>query len=44
MRLILKIKRSLYNRAKTIDMEKLQPKGVATYVRSISIYYKRIIM
>ena len=30
---------TLYDRAGTIDMEKLRPKGVATYVHGVSIYY-----
>ena len=37
--LVFKIERSLYNRARTIEIKKLWPKCVATYVCGVTVYY-----
>ena len=39
MHLVLEIDHSLYDRARTIEIEKLRPKGIAMYARGITVYY-----
>ena len=37
--LVVAIEHLLYDHARTIEIVKLRPKGIATYVRGISVYY-----